>query len=100
MKEIYKKLLLKVKNAKLKKAGEADPFLTKILINIITFFIILTNNSGEAFSLVIQDKNSKLETHSYKQFKGYQKNIRLLMLLVLVLLLVLLILMKKILELQ
>ena len=94
MEEIYRKLLIRDKIVPYNKKGTMNNFFLKMILNTLALLIILTKNSGTAFSLVVQNRGTKLETHSYKQFKDYQRKMRLASLLAIALLIIIMFLVK------
>lgn len=95
MEKIYRKLSEKVSRTFPQESKSLNGLFYKMLLNLIAFLIILTRNSGTAFSLVIQNKTQKLEVNSYQSFKAHQRNIRLIFLSIIIFLVIIFMQIKK-----
>jgi hypothetical protein len=60
--------------------------LYKTLLGILKYAIILTRGAGDSFPLIFQAQGSQIVPQSYKDFKAYQKKVRISFLVILVIL--------------
>jgi len=81
MNKIYSDLRFKIE--KLQSSGASVPKINfyKILLAILKHIIILTTGAGNSFPLIFQAQGRQIVEQSYKNFKAYQRKVRLIFLL-------------------
>lgn len=88
MNKLYSDLRLKIE--KLPSSGSSIIKLNfyKLLLVILKHVMILTQGAGKSFPIIFQAQGRQIIDQSYKEFKSYQRKVRLIFLLLVVLVLV------------
>lgn len=87
MNKLYSSLRFKIE--KLQSAGSSVLKLNfyKTLFGILEYVIVLTQGAGKSFPLIFQAQGRQIIDQSYKDFKSYQRKVRLIFLLLIALIL-------------
>lgn len=81
MNKLYNDLRSKIENLKSTGSSGLKLIFYKALLGILKYAIILTMGAGNSFPLIFQAQGRQIIGQSYKEFKAYQKKVRLIFLL-------------------
>jgi len=85
MKKIYTNIRLKIEELERGQNSGAKINFYRLILGLLKYFIVIFGNSSFSFSLIFQSQGAQSVRHSYKDFKKYQKETRILFLSLIVL---------------
>jgi hypothetical protein len=85
MNKLYSDLRSKIEKLQLSDPSTLKINFYKVFLGILKYAIILTTGAGNSFPLIFQAQGRQIVGQSYKDFKSYQKKVRIVFLLVIIL---------------
>lgn len=90
MNKLYSTLRFKIEKLQLAGSSVLKLNFYKTLFGILEYVIVLTQGAGNSFPLIFQARGRQIIDRSYKDFKSYQRKVRLIFLLLIALILLML----------
>lgn len=80
MRKIYINIKLKIEELERGQNFGVKINFYKLILGLLKYFIVLFGSSAFSFSLIFQNQGAQSVRHSYKDFKKYQREARILFL--------------------